>query len=138
MLKAVLDTNILISATFWIGQPYEITRLAAGKKIACFTSIEILDEYARILKRDFKQEPVQIEEKVKAIMLFSQMADPLVRINKIKEDPDDNKILEAAVEAKADFIVSGDGHLLKLKCYKGMRILTAKTAKEFLHSFYRK
>jgi len=135
MLKAVLDTNILISATFWIGQPYEITKLAAQKKIISVTSVEILDEYARILERDFNQEPQKIEEEVKAIMLFSEMADCSIRINEIKEDPDDNKILEAAAEAKADCIVTGDKHLLKLKEFRGIQIITAKMFLEKMKRF---
>lgn len=55
MKKAVLDTNVLISATFWPGPSYQITVLAIQQKIQCFTSPEILEEYARILERDFHQ-----------------------------------------------------------------------------------
>lgn len=129
MIKVVLDTNILISATFWKGPSHEITLLAAKQKISCFTSLEMLYEYARILKRDFKQQENQIEEKVRGILLFSQITNPTTKINIIKEDPEDNKVLEAAIEAKADYIVSGDRHLLTLKEFKGIKIVKAR---EFL------
>jgi len=132
MTVAVLDTNILISATFWTGPPYEITILAISKKITVCTSIELLDEYARILKRDFNQDQKQIEEKIEAILKFSKTVNPTTKINEIKEDPQDNKVLEAAVEAEADYIVSGDKHLLKLKEFKGIKIVKAK---EFLGNF---
>lgn len=132
MINVVLDTNVLISATFWKGPSNEITIMAAKQKINCFTSIEILEEYARILKRDFKQEDRQIEEKVKGILLFSKIVKPSTRINAVKEDPDDNKILETAIEVKADYIISGDKHLLKIKEFEGIKIVKAK---EFLDNF---
>ncbi len=126
MIKIVLDTNVLISATFWRGPSNEITLLASKQKISCFTSIEIIEEYARILKRDFKQEDNEIEEKVNAILLFSQIVKPIIRINAVKDDPADNKILEAALAANADYIVSGDRHLIKLEEFKETKILKAK------------
>jgi len=48
------------------------------------------------------------------------------KCGKIEEDPDDNKILEAALEAKADYIISGDRHLLKLKVFRGIKIAKAR------------
>jgi len=129
MIKVVLDTNVLISATFWRCPSNEITILVAKQKITCFTSTEIVDEYAKILKRDFKQSESQNEEKVEGILLFSQIVSPTTKITAVKDDPEDNKILEASIDANADFIVSGDKHLLKLKEFKGTKILTAR---EFL------
>ena len=48
------------------------------------------------------------------------------KTDRLKTDPDDNKFLACALEAKADFIVSGDNHLLELKHYQGIQIITAK------------
>ncbi len=129
MTKVVLDTNNLISATFWKGPSNEITLLAAKQQITAYTSIEIVNEYARILERDFKQSKSQIQEKVSGILSFSKIVDPKVKIDAVKEDSSDNKIVEAAVEADADYIVSGDKHLLKLHLYKKIQIVTAR---EFL------
>jgi predicted nucleic acid-binding protein len=63
---------------------------------------------------------------------FSKIIVPVEKVS-VAIDPDDNKVLEAALEANADFIVSGDKHLLNLKEFKGVRILTAK---EFLDKFF--
>jgi predicted nucleic acid-binding protein len=54
------------------------------------------------------------------------MAYPKDRIFLVREDPQDNRILECAVEGKADFIISGDNHLLNKKEFNGIRIVNAK------------
>lgn len=54
MIKIVVDTNILVSASFWQGNPYKIMLLAAKGKIEAFASIEIIEEFAKALRRDFK------------------------------------------------------------------------------------
>ena len=59
----------------------------------------------------------------------SEIVEPSVKIDIIKDDPDDNKILECAIAGNVDCIVSNDKHLLKLKEFKGIKILTPK---EFL------
>ena len=50
-----------------------------------------------------------------------------IRFKKVKEDPEDNKFIACAIEGKADYIVSGDGHLLNLKHYKGIQIVDANS-----------
>ncbi len=129
MKKIVLDTNVLISATFWKGPSYEITILTIKQKIQSFTSIEILEEYGKILKRDFKQTEDEIHKKIKTILLFNKIINPTTKIIAIKEDPDDNKIIEAAIESKAKYIISGDKHLLKLKQFREIKIIKPR---EFL------
>lgn len=54
-----------------------------------------------------------------------------VELDVVKDDPDDNKVLACALAAHADYIVSGDGHLLKLGVFKNIPIVTAK---DFLDS----
>jgi len=128
MKKAVLDTNILVSATFWNGNPYKITQKAIENKIQCYISKEILDEYSNTLRRDFKLNEEQIEHRLEKILLFVILVNPKTRIDAVT-DKDDNKILEVAIEAKAKYIISGDHHLLELKEFKGIKIVKAK---EFL------
>ncbi len=63
---------------------------------------------------------------------FSQIIQPRTKVDAVKEDPTDNKFLEAAMEADADYIVSGDKHLLKLKEFSGIKIVKAKQFLEML------
>ena len=131
MIKAVLDTNILVSATFWNGNPYKITQKAIDKKIQCYSSKEILDEYAKALKRDFKLDDNQIEKRIEIISQFTILVEPKTKVN-VVTDKDDNKFIETALEAKADYIVSGDHHLLDLKEFRGIKIVKAKEFLEML------
>ena len=134
-MKIVLDTNILVSGTFWSGEAFQILQLVELKKAECFTSKEILEEYYRVLESSEIVE--KTEEKklaVKATALkaieLSKIVEPKTKLNEIKEDPDDNKILECALEAKADYIITYDEkHLLRRKEFAGIKIITPK---EFL------
>jgi len=125
VLKVVIDTNIYISAIFWNGKPREVIDLGRQGKILIFTSMDIENEIAEKLKTKFKLD----EEDVNQILLdFSTFTLP-VKIKKqlilVEDDPDDNKFIECALECKADYIVSGDTHLLNLKAYEGIKIINA-------------
>jgi predicted nucleic acid-binding protein len=56
----------------------------------------------------------------------AEVVSPQTRITRITEDPTDNRVLEAAVEGQADYIVSGDGHLLDLREHDGIPIVTPR------------
>ncbi len=127
MLKIVPDTNIFISSIFWeLGNPHKVIKLALDGKIKIYTSIEILQELEKILKRDFN-EPVNIvNEQIGLILEISEIVEPAEKLNIIKEDPEDNKILECAISSKADYIITGDKHLLDMKEFCGVKIVNAK------------
>lgn len=132
-MKVTLDTNVLVSATFWTGNSFKIIKLIDDKKIQCILSEEIIEEYNRVANSDEIIEKVEnkslmVSKIVENVISDSLIVMPALKLNVI-EDPDDNKILECAVEGKADCIISQDNHLLKLKEYKGIKILTPK---EFL------
>ena len=124
----MLDTNILISASFWFGNPKTIIELSLKNKIMVFSSEEMLGEYRAILERDFFEEPASVLVRDKLVRSFSTVLKPAQKVFAV-EDLDDNKVLEIALEAKADFIISGDRHLLKLKEFNRIRIVSAR---EFL------
>lgn len=121
--RGVIDTNIYISAIFWDGKPREVIDLGRDGKITIFTSLDIENEIAGKLRTTFKL----AEEDVNQILLdFSTFTLP-IRINKqligVHDDPDDNKFIECAVECRADYIISGDRHLLNLKEYEGIKLI---------------
>lgn len=134
-LKIVLDTNILISGTYWFGNPKTIIELAITNKIQVFTSIELINEYKNILVREFLETEKSAENKTRLILDFSNLIKPITKVS-ICIDPDDNKVLEIALEVRADIIVSGDKHLLSLKKFEEIQILTAKKFIELFEKEY--
>lgn len=125
-MKVVPDTNVLISALFWRGNPYRILRLAIEGKIKLVISEEIIEEVREVLMREEKFELTEEEIETYCTLLryHAELVNPSKTLRAITKDPDDNKFLECAVEGKADCIVSGDSHLLELGEYKGIKILT--------------
>jgi len=130
--KIVIDTNVYISAIFWGGKPRSVVDMGRNKKIMIFASSEIGEEISEKLKKKFKLS----EDEVSQILFdFSSFISP-VKVTKkyqvIPDDPDDDKFIECAMECCADYIISGDKHLLNLKEYSGIKIINAS---EFLSIF---
>lgn len=122
MYRVVFDTNTFISAFAYGGTPEDAYRLALRRKIILLTSPAIMQETARILKDKFNWENQRIEDALKQIVRISEIVRPKKTL-KILNDGSDNRILECAVEGKADFIVSGGKHLLGLKEFQKMPVL---------------
>ena len=131
MLKVVLDTNIYVSSIFWRGNPHKIVELALDKKIKIFTSVEILQELEKVLRRDFQEPDEMIHRQISLIFEYADIIKTTVKVNVVKEDPEDNKIIECAVSCNANYIVTGDRHLLDIKEFRGTKIVNAR---EFLKS----
>lgn len=127
-MRVVFDTNVFLSALFWGGKPKDSLSLVFEKKIVGVISDGILLELEEKLSGKFKYPKDQLESYLLLIVENFDFVKPKEKLNAV-EDPDDNKILEAALEAKVKFVVTGDKHLLKLKEFKGIIIVTPK---EFL------
>jgi putative PIN family toxin of toxin-antitoxin system len=128
MLKAVLDTNVLISSFFWKGPSRHIVDLAIANKIKSVTSPEILEEVEAVIYEDFPQVPYdKIEGIIRDILSYSQLIIPVPITAKKLRDLKDTKIIACAVSAKADYIVTGDKDLLVLKKYGEIQISNPKT-----------
>lgn len=129
-IKVVLDTNVLVAAIVFDGNPRQIIKLAAQKKIVVFISPFIIEEIIRVLSKKFHFEKERLGQVQERIEKSTTLVVPLRKFNIIKTDKTDNKILEAAVEAKVDYLVSGDKkHLLTLRKFRNILILSPK---EFL------
>ncbi|MFA6065470.1 MAG: putative toxin-antitoxin system toxin component, PIN family [archaeon] len=124
-LKVVLDTNILISASFWFGNPRQIIDFAFGGKFLVYSSDNLIQEYKNSIIRDFAETLEGAEERANFFLAFLEIVEPKEKVLAC-EDLDDNKVLEVALEVKANYIVSGDKHLLKMQEFRGMKILNAK------------
>jgi len=119
----VLDSNVLISSFFWRGNEYEILRKALEGKFELLISGAILAEIENVLDKKFGVQAGRIKETVELIIANSTVIEPKSRLNVIRDDESDNRILECAVEGAADYIVTGDKHLLKLREYRRTLIL---------------
>ena len=128
-MKIVFDTNVLISATLWDNSVAQKFLFRCIKEnILIFSSQEIIEEYKEILARDFEYTEQKISEILEKILQFLTLVTSSIKIDIVKEDPDDNKIIECAVESKSEYIISYDNHLLKLKEYQGIKIVRPEEA----------
>jgi len=130
-LKVVSDANVFISGLLWEGIPHKIIKLAEKEQLSLLTTASILEEVNEALMRDkFKTRIDKINtlvvELIESLLsLVEIIQEPKVQPI-IKDDPDDDKILACALACKADIIVSGDFHLLNLKQYENIAILTPR------------
>lgn len=123
-MKAVLDTNILVSAyVFPGGAPDEVLSLALEDRFDLITSRPLLFELGRVLQEKFGWTSDRAEAAVGQIVRIGDAVDPKESIEEVQVDPADNRVLEAAAAGGADVIVSGDRHLLKLKSWRGIPVL---------------
>jgi len=124
-MKVTVDTNFLISSTQW---DYSVAHKLLKKLILSdaeiFTTYDILDETAEVLERDFEYSKDEAKNIIEKILLFAKLIKPKQKVDVIKDDPDDNKVIECAIESSSDYIITYDRHLLKLKEYKGIKIVT--------------
>src|SRR3989337_1258063 len=122
-MKVVFDTNIFISAFVVPGSQGERAFiLARQRRFDLYTSVPILTETANKLREKFDQSAEDIKEALKIISRAAEVLKPSTKLH-VLEDVPDNRILECAVEAKADVIVTGDRHLLKLKKFQGIPVV---------------
>lgn len=123
-MKVVFDTNIFISA-FAIpgGKAEEVYLLGLTGKYTLYSSVPILTETAQKLREKFDWEENKIIDFLRATAGIAVIVKPQSHLHLLSDDPD-NRILECAEEAKADFIVTGDKHLLSLKHFKSTDIIT--------------
>lgn len=126
-LRVVVDTNILISAFGWPGNERALIEKAIEGKIQLCISSDIFEEFEEVSSRPkFKFSKEDIDDFIGALIEVADIVIPSCSVNIVKRDPSDNKFLECALEAKADYIVTGDNHLLKLKEYKGVKIVRTR------------
>lgn len=131
MIRVVFDTNTIISGFLFKGNESKLLRIVEVGGLKLYTSKELLCEIQKVLEYPKIQKllvdaGLSGEEMTGKVSELSQVISPKSKIGFIKEDPEDNRILECAADANAQYIISGDNHLLRLKEYKGIRIIKAK------------
>jgi putative PIN family toxin of toxin-antitoxin system len=132
-VRLVLDTNTALSGLLWDGPPCRLIEAGEAGKVALFSSVALLTELRNVLSRDKFAQPLARRGVDRAAIFSYYLAlvtivAPALITPTILRDPADDAVLAAAVGAGADLVVSGDAHLLNLKTFQGIAIVTAATA----------
>jgi len=125
-MRIVVDTNVIVSALVFGGLPRRIFELVEGGYCELFYAAEIQEETRRVLRDKFGWDEDRLDRYLRTLWSLGKRVVLRHRVNAVREDPDDNRILECALAADADVIVSGDRHLLKIGAYEGITILTPR------------
>lgn len=126
MKKIVLDTNTVISALFWKGNPRKVLDAVKEGKYILLSSIDIEKELIRVLAYPkFGLSPAEIIPIINDYKNNTSLVNVISKVNIIKADPTDNVFLECALDGKANYILSGDHHLLELGTFKNIPIISA-------------
>lgn len=127
-MKAILDTNVLISGIFFSGTPYEILAAWRDRKIELIISPEILEEYRRMGEEmEIKFPGIEIAPFLELLAIEATMVAVMPLTESVCTDPDDDKFLACAIASKARVICSGDKALLKTTGYQGIEVLTPRS-----------
>jgi uncharacterized protein len=125
VLRVTADTNVIISGLNFSGNPRRVLEMAADGAIDLAVSDAILDEVEEVLRRDkFSWPEEEIDKAIRHISHFAKHVEPTQRIDVVKEDPTDNRIIECAAASGSEYLVTGDKHLLKVGQYQGVKIVT--------------
>ena len=124
-MNIVCDTNVLVSGVLFGGHAREILRLASRGVVINFISPDILREAENVLRRSkFGLRPEQVLEIIALFKDSFEMVTPSMRVKAISSDPQDNHVIEAALAARAKYIISGDKHLLELMKWEDIHLVS--------------
>lgn len=128
-LRVVLDTNIFVSTFILAKESHPLVEAWRKDEFLWILSPQIQEEYISVISRPkFNLVKEEVEDVIALLetaitMEIIEKVEPKIRLNVVKQDPQDNIFLECAVDGKAHSIVTGDRHLLDLKSYKDVSIL---------------
>lgn len=129
-MRVVVDTNTLVSGLLWHGSPRRVLDAARAGTLQLYTTAVLLAELEEVLQRPkFAQRLALAGVSANTLVLgytaLAQLVKPAELTPVVLTDPDDDEVLACAFAARAEIIVSGDSHLLDLKNYEGIPIVTA-------------
>ena len=124
-MKIVVDTNVVISGTFFGGYPGRVVEAVIENRIKACASEIITEEYEEIVQEMIDRKQGHLQRNLLDLFMASlEMIEPKTEVQ-ASRDPDDDKFIECAIDAKAMYIVSGDQDLLDIGTYDGVIIVTA-------------
>jgi putative PIN family toxin of toxin-antitoxin system len=122
--RVTLDTNIYVSALNFGGKPAQLLGMAQAGTIRIDISDAIMAELIRVLREDFAWDGYRLHFMRQGLLKIANRVTP-ARTLKVVDDRDDDRILECAVEAGSEFIVTNDKAILRLGEYGGIKIIRA-------------
>lgn len=133
MLRAVLDTNVIVSGTISsTGAPFEVLEAWRHRRFTLVTSPLILKEAERVfeyprIKKAYSLDAETVDRIVAQFAKYAAVTPGELVVREIKDDPADDMFLACAIEGEADFIVTGDRHLLDVGTYRGVSIMSPRS-----------
>jgi putative PIN family toxin of toxin-antitoxin system len=125
-VRVVVDTNVIISRLNFPGKEREVLDLARSGSYDFYLSTFILKEVSGVLHRKFGWSQNLVDNAIRMLANWATVIDPEISISIVKRNDADNRILECAIAAKADYIVTGDRRdLLPLKQFQGIKIVNS-------------
>lgn len=136
-MRLVLDTNTALSGLLWGGMPGRLIDAAESGRVELASSAALLAELQGVLSREkfarqLAKRGINVADVFDGYAATVNIVTPATIAPTITRDPADDQVLAAALAARADLIVSGDAHLLDVKSFKGIEIVTAREAVERL------
>jgi putative PIN family toxin of toxin-antitoxin system len=125
-MRIVADTNVIVSALVFGGVPRQVLELAEAGQCEVYYSEAIQGEVRRVLAEKFGWDAITLQGVLPVLWSMGELVVPRTRVRAVANDPDDDRIIECALAANADFIVSGDRHLLRLRRYKSIVIVSPR------------
>lgn len=132
MLRVTADTNIYISALLFGGKPMQFLERTRAREFDLLVSEDIIAEVAHVLRDNFLWSKHQVADAYDIIVGSARLVEPTERLTVVREDPDDDRILECAVAARSHALVTRDNDLLRLKEFRGIAIMPLPTFLELL------
>ena len=133
MRRVTLDSNVYISALNFGGKPLQVLELARAGQVENAISNAIITETSRILYTKLYWEPADITDAVDQVLDWSKYVHADYTLDVVPQDPDDNRVIECALKAGSDTIVTGDTDLLILGSVRGIKIVNPS---DFLETFH--
>lgn len=125
MIRIAADTNVLISALLFGGKPQMILEKAISGQVGLVVSRDTVNEIEGVLcGKKFTYPPEIARSVVREFEAMCEIVTPARKRSVVQADPNDNMILECAVEARVDYVVSGDSHLFKPDCFEEIPTLS--------------
>lgn len=131
-MKVVFDTNILVSAMLWRGTPYRCLLAIHAGLAELILSTPIVEEFRGVLRTKFAMTKEDAEENIAIVQESSTLIDIPGTLRVVTDDPDDDKFVETALVAGAQWLVSGDKHLLRLGDYGAVKVISARAFLDML------
>jgi len=124
-MRVVIDTNVLISATFWGGKPKQLLNAVRRREVIFLVSEKLLEELEEVLTAEDKPFNLEKESAQRILGHLREIAKPILIKSTVSicRDEDDNRVLECALDGMADYIVTGDKDLLDLVSFEGIKIV---------------